>query len=282
MGDYTNNKDGLGDVIKDNSIATVWGEFSPLITPEKLVQIHLKGIPLVSGIINPFTKKADVITNDDLKEYILEAVSLAETEAKVDIFPHQYQEKHPYDKPEYDQFGYMQLKHRPVQSLQSIGIVASNQALLYDIPIDWVDVGHLHGGQINMIPLTLAVKQNTQVAVNTASSGGAGFLSLYGQKPWVPSYFQVVYTTGFKDGLIPRVLNHLIGVIAAMETLSLLAATYSRSNSSSLAIDGLSQSVSTPGPNLFTQRLTELAAKRKWLVSRLQANTGMSILVDNV
>jgi hypothetical protein len=93
--------------------------------------------------------------------------------------------------------------------------------------------------------------------------------------------FEVVYTTGFKEGAIPKTINQLIGVIAAMETLSLLATTYSRTTSSSLGIDGLSQSLSTPGQEIFKQRMEELGAKRKWLTSRLQARFNTSFVIEN-
>jgi len=98
----------------------------------------------------------------------------------------------------------------------------------------------------------------------------------------VPALWQATYTTGFKEGRIPSAVNQLLGVIAAMEILSMLAITYSRSSSASLGIDGLSQSVSTPGPALFDVRIAALGEKRKWLVSKLKRQFGLGFFSDNV
>jgi hypothetical protein len=281
-GDFTNSRDGLGEIYHENSIATTWLDSEPLITPEKLVRTHLWGIPLISGMINPFTKRPDVLDNERLKEFIIEAVGLAELESKIDIFPKKYREKHPFDKCQQDQLGYMQLRHRPVQSIQSMVIAAANEAKLYTINLEWIDIGFLHQGQISLIPLSLATQNGVPGALATSQSGGAAFLSIWGNRNWINSFFEIEFTTGFKDGNVPRVVNQLIGVIAAMEVLSMLGSTFSGSNSSSLGIDGLSQSTSQPGMNRFANRLTELGAKRRWLVSRLQSNVGLGIIIDNV
>jgi hypothetical protein len=176
----------------------------------------------------------------------------------------------------------MQLRHRPVQSIQSMVIAAANEAKLYTINLEWIDIGFLHQGQISLIPLSLATQNGVPGALATSQSGGAAFLSIWGNRNWINSFFEIEFTTGFKDGNVPRVVNQLIGVIAAMEVLSMLGSTFSGSNSSSLGIDGLSQSTSQPGMNRFANRLTELGAKRRWLVSRLQSNVGLGIIIDNV
>src|SRR6185369_13911889 len=109
------------------------------------------------------------------------------------------------------------------------------------------------------------------------STGGAFFLSILGNRQWIPAYWKITYTSGFKDGMVPRVINELISTIAAMEILSQLAATYARVQSHSLGIDGLSQSVSTPGPAVFQVRIQELTDKRKALVGKIRAKYGTKL-----
>lgn len=57
----------------------------------------------------------------------------------------------------------------------------------------------------------------------------------------------------------------------------MLAATYARTNSHSLGIDGLSQSVSTPGPQIFKIRLEELEKKKTALTKKIKAIFGYKI-----
>jgi hypothetical protein len=280
-GDYSDTKPGLGRVFPDNEVEATFEFHEPLIGPEKLKDLHLFGIPLVSAVPDPITGKPDVLTPPKIQGHIIEAVALAEFESGLDIFPHQYEEKLPFDKAEYDSFGYMMLRHRPVSSLEHLSVVMSDQTEIYDIPPAWTDIGQLHTGQLNLIPLTIAMKSGTVVPLTT-SAGGATFLSIFGNRPWLPSFFQCTYTTGFPKSQIPKVVNQLIGCVAAMEILSLLATTYSRSTSSSLSFDGISQSVSTPGPEIFTQRLKELGEKRRFLIKKLQRFYGVGILLGNV
>jgi hypothetical protein len=211
---------------------------------------------------------------------IEEAVILAEAECKIDIFPKQYREKHAFDRPAYDNWGTMALRHKPVWSLEELTITPATNEAIFRIPNEWIDTGLLHQGQINMIPLTVAMK--TGAIPLTTAPGGAAFMSIFGNRHWIPAFFETVYTTGFPDGKIPGIINQYIGTIAAMEVLSMLAATYARSSSGSISIDGTSQSYSSPGPELFGPRISELADKRKWLIGRIQAQLGMKFISSNV
>src|SRR6185436_18720658 len=105
---------------------------------------------------------------------------------------------------------------------------------------------------------------------------------ILGNKPWVPAFWGMEYTTGFKDGLIPVFINDLIGTIAALRILSMLAATYAAANSSSLSIDGMSQSISTPGPQLFKLRIDELTAQRDLLVKKVKKIFNMKFVLTAI
>jgi hypothetical protein len=281
MADYTLSSSGLGSMAQENQIDSDWTDLQPLITPDELKDLHLFGIPLVSAIRDPITSKPAVMTPPLIKKYINEAVMLAEEETKLAILPRQVLEKAAFDRAEYDSFGYFQLRQRPVASIQSLQVVPSNEMPVFDMPLDWIDMGLLHLGQINIIPLTIAVKSGAVVPITT-TPGGAAFLSVFGNKSWISSFWEIKYTVGYINGNLPKRINHLIGIIAAMEVLSALAATYSRTQSQSLSMDGMSQSISSPGPQLFMQRLQELAEKRKWLVGKLQSRHNSKIFISNI
>lgn len=279
MADFTQSKSAVGGALLENAIETSWNDCGPLVTPEEVRELHLFGIPLYSFLRNPETGKPDKVTDTLIKRLIVEAVGLAETEADVEIFPRQHDERKAYDQQEQNSFGFMKLRHRPVQSVQSLAIQSSDGVNVWTIPLEWLDVGYLHTGQLNLIPF--AVSAQAGVTIPITSPVGLGLLPSLFRFNWVPGLWQCRYTTGFKDSLIPRVVNQLIGVVAAMEILSMLATTRIV-NSSSLGIDGLSTSVSMPGPQVYQTRLTDLAAKRKWLVSKIKRAMGGGMIVDNI
>ena len=173
-------------------------------------------------------------------------------------------------------------KQAPIASLESITVSPANEMPQLLIPLDWVSVSYLHLGQVNLLPLTLATRGNAVVPLATSPMGQTWLSLISGGKPWVSSLFEFMYTTGFKEGCIPGIINQFLGTVAAMEILSVLASTYSRSTSTSLGIDGLSQGISSPGADIFTVRLTQLAEKRLWLRGRIQAALWASFIVDNV
>jgi hypothetical protein len=280
MADYSDGKPSLGAVWPENATDTAYGRLEPLISPTQLRTRHLFGIPLVSQMRDPLTNKAMVMTDTMLQDFIDEALQTAELEAHIDIAPVQRDERHPFDRNLYEQFGYMQLHHKPCSHIEKLSVTPSNNIDVYSVPLDWVNTGYLIRGQINIVPLTIAFPNGGFIP--SQSAGGALFLSIMGQRAWLPSFWQVRYTSGFKDGLVPRVINKLIGTIAALNILSQLAATHARSSSHSLGIDGVSQSVSTPGPQLFSVRIGELEADKKMLIGKIKSFTNNKFLIGTL
>jgi hypothetical protein len=279
MADFTNTKSGIGKVWPDNAVETVWGKVEPLVTPIQVKSRHLFGIPLVSAMVDPITKTKAVYTDELIKDTIDRSVTLAEIQTGMDIFPQHNLEKHPFDRNEYEAFGYFRPEKRPITSIEALTITPPSGSDIYSIPLEWVETAYLPKGQINLIPLGNAIAYGTPANVG---SGGALFLNVLGNQPWIPAFWQIRYTSGFPDGMLPKVVNELIGVIAALEVLSSLAATYGKSQSHSLGIDGLSQSVSTPGPQIFKVRWQELEDKRKSLVKKLKTQYGLNLFSGNV
>ena len=285
MAIYTGSKlptgSAAGEVFPRNANETAWGRVEPLVTPEQLKDELLFGIPMVSFLQDPITKKRAVLTDASISRIILRAVSKAEEMSGVTLMPVQFKEKYPFDRNEYESFGYMRLKNRPVSSIESMTVTASNETDLFTVPLQWVDSGHLIQGQVSIIPLTIATT-NTGAIVNSSSGAGAAFLSLLQYRGWIPAFWQVTYTAGFLDGLLPRVFNYLVGVIAAIDILSMLGATLAMSNSASLGIDGMSQSSSGPGPQVYEVRIAALKEERDKLMNKLKKFAGLKIFSGNV
>lgn len=280
MSDYTQSKSGPGALFPDNAVDTSgWNRLEPLITPAQVKRRHLFGIPMVSGIKDPLTKKAQVYDDELIQDTIERAVSMAEDEAAIDIFPVRVKEKHGFKREDYLAFGYMRLERRPAASVEALSITPANGMSLYNVPLDWIETGYLSRGQINIVPITSTVAFQGPAPVG---SGGALFLQILGQQGWVPGFWQVEYTSGYPDGQLPRVINELVGVIAAMEVLGSLAATYAGNTSHSLGIDGMSQSVSTPGGQIYGPRMEELAAKRKKLAKQIKSEMGQVLFSSDI
>lgn len=279
MADYTRTKSGPGVVFPDNGVESAWNRVEPLVSPEQVRFRHLFGIPLVSAMKDPLTGKVQVYTDDMIRDTIERAVAMVESEVGIDIFPLRLKEKHPFDRNEYESFGYMRLERRPVASVEVLSITPPSGSDIYQVPLEWIETAYLPNGQINLIPLGNSIAYGTPANVG---SGGALFLNVLNSAPWIPAFWQVEYTSGFPDGMLPRVVNELVGVVAAMEVLSALAATYAKSTSHSLGVDGLSQSISTPGPALFDKRMGDLADKRKALVKKLRTQYGLNLFSGNV
>lgn len=279
MADYTFTKSGPGRQFPDDGTQNAWNSVEPLVTPTQVKGRFLFGIPLVSQMADPLTNKKQVYTDDMIKDTIDRAVALAEAETGLNIFPLQLKEKHAFDRNEYESFGYFRTRKRPVASVEALTITPPSGSDIYSIPLEWVETAYLPVGQINLIPLGNSIAYGTPANVG---SGGALFLNVLGNQPWIPAFWQLTYTVGFPDGMLPKLINELVGCIAAMEVLSALAATFGTSQSHSLGIDGLSQSISTPGPQIFKIRWDDLAEKRKTIVKKLKAQYGVNLFSGNV
>jgi hypothetical protein len=277
MADHTNSKPVVG-VYPEGVKEAPWGHVEPLITPEQLRARHLFGIPLVSQLPNPITKQVDVMTDELLKDIIVSAVEDVETKARIHIMPVAMERRLPLDRQEFQNFAFFRLPDRPIVSIERLAIASSDDVNFFNFPLEWVEVGQLHRGQINILPLSPA----TTTAAFASLSGSPGFLltQLAGIH-WIPSYFTAKYTAGFKDGEIPRVVNDLIGVTAAISVLGMLSATYVR-NSTSLSIDGMSQSISGPGPDTFLKQMQNLEDRRAKLVKNVRALFGTGIVIGSV
>ncbi len=285
MAIYDSNKitENPQGIYPQNAVAGAeWGRTEPLLTPQLLVQRFLFGIPLVSQVVNPLTKKPDVKTPDVLKDHIYRAISTLEAELGIYVFPVQFEEQLPYDRVFLEQWMYIRTKNKPVLSVDQLAIRPQNNTRASDIlvfPATWLSITNGAKGQINIIPLVSA--SNDSFAQVSTGNGAAFLLAFIGQAAWTPSFWQIRYTAGFPEGNVPRVLNELIGVQAAIDILSDIAAT-NRISSYSLGLDGMSQSQSTPGPQLYKLRMDELNAKKKTLLNRLKSIYGTKLAMGTI
>jgi hypothetical protein len=97
----------------------------------------------------------------------------------------------------------------------------------------------------------------------------------------MPAFYVVDCITGFPDNQIPGVVNELIGITAGIEVLSRVSPLF-KVNSQSISHDGLSQSVSGPGPQVYANRINDLKEKKASMLKQLKHTFYNSVFVSNI
>lgn len=277
---FTESKEVIGSQYPEHIIENSWVSREPLLSPELLRARYLFGIPLVSNLADPLTGKRQVMTDYLLKDFIERAIPEVELDIGIQIMPATLSEKYPFDRNLFESFGYLQLEHRPIASIDQLSIRPANGQDIYTFPKDYVEVSGLQRGQLNIVPIGATIGQSS--ALNIGGSGIGYLLAMAGTRNWIPAWWNVIYTVGFKDGLMPKIINEIIGTYAAIEILGSLGATYANNNSHSLSLDGASESISGPGAQIYAQRLQDLEAKRVKTVKKLRVILGLSLFSQHV
>ncbi len=284
IGDLTNVSDrpALGNEL-DNATdgqGTIT-RVEALLTPEQLVNRFLPGIPLYSAIPDPVTGVRYHIDDTKLKEeFIPSAIADVEMDTRIHVLPKEISIRLPFDANEYKSLGYFKLKDAPVTEVIELFVADSTLNPIFFIPTTWIEAGGLQKGQVNIIPLQPAFVGGGIVG-SADSAGGAAFIALLGARTWVARWWLIQYRAGFQEGRVPRVVNDVVGCRAAIDILSRLAAT-NRVASYGLGIDGTSQNILTPGPQVYKQAIEDLELKYKRLVGKMKALFGKRIFSDNV
>lgn len=259
----------------------------PIITPEQLISRFLKGIPMRMP-------NGDFFTADDLKDYIMIATNDAELLLGRNIFREAFKEKHPFDYSLYRSYIHIRAEHGPIVSIEHLQIVSSDNNNIFEIPSMWIEAANFSKNLINVIPLLAAYGINS-VQGSMVDNGGAGpgnssgvtsagiaFLTVMGGMTFVPAFWEIKYTAGLsnKEGLVPVPVNELIGIIAAIKILSMIAPLFIHT-SQSLSQDNISQSSSGPGPRIYQLRIEELMIQRNELIKKLKAIFSSNYFIGN-
>lgn len=277
-------KEAIGEVYPKDAIDySPLGRLEPLITPKEVISRFLFGIPLVSATRDPVTGKYAYMDDETLKDYIDSAVADVEEEVGVDIYPVKRREKHPFDINLYNSFGHLVVERAPILRVEKLSVTPSNGQDIFILPLEWLENAHFAKGQISIVPMTIASIGGAIMSPvqHAGASGGAAFINILGMKGWIPAFWQVEYVAGFPEGKIPRLVNDLIGINAAIMALGTLAAT-NRQGSYSLSIDGMGQSGSTPGPQVYDSRIQMLREQHHKMVSKLKARFGRKMFVGTI
>lgn len=276
--EFTNlSKTGGGSIYPVSAIDTsgTFDRIEPLITPEILRKDWLYAVPLFDRLTN--TR----ITDEDIKRTIKRAMNEAERQLKINIIPVRRAVKMPFDYALFKYYGHLEIPYKPITTLFKLYIEDCNFNNIYTFPPGIIETRNMWMGQINFGPIT--VQTPSGLVFNEAAGGGGGVLLLvqsnYNQS--MPAFYVVDCETGFPENKIPVGINELIAINAAIEIMSRVSPTF-KVNSQSISHDGLSQSVSGPGPQIFAARIADLKEKRAELLDQFKHTFYNSIFVSNI
>lgn len=282
MADYSKSQIDQRSSYPENAVdAKEWSRLEPLLTPEQLVRRFMWGIPLQSAQMNPLTGQYDRLEKEDLKDMILRSVGQVELDSKVDIFPVKRSEKKPFDRNEMTDLGYMRANYRPILSIDKLSVAPGNSPDILTIAPEWLAKDGWVRGEVRIVPTLNTVISGGYIPADGSVGQGSAFVALMGTKAWLPSFWTMEYTTGFSDGMVPRPLNELIGCYAAIEALSLLATT-NKTNSQSIGMDGMSQSISHAGPQVYDSRIRLLEERKQKLLAKMRVMFGNRFTMSNI
>jgi len=238
---------------KDGSDVTgKFKRYGSLPTAADIRKRPLFGIPLKSGLTN------EEIDDETISHYIDAAISELEHELDLYITPVTFEEKHDYRKHEFTwNYNYLKLNHPNVISVERVQLTFSNddeELGFVDFPLEHVHI-QPQEGVMQLVP-----------AFGTSLSGfllsafsGTQFHALraMGLNDF-PGGVRVKYTAGFEEDMIPSAVIELIENMAAFKLLTFIGPLIFPHTSVGISMDGVSQSVGTPGPNFLANRIKDL------------------------
>lgn len=250
--------------------------YAPLPTVQKIKDGPLFGIPLRSALTG------QTVSDDTIQDYINQAISQLEHELDMYVTPVTFMEKHDYVRDMFAfSFAYLKLYHPNIISVSAVQISFNNDSnipAVITFPLEHVHVMPQEG----MIELVPAYGTSLSGFLLSAFSGvqyhafNAAML-----QNW-PGAIRVTYTAGFQPDQIPAAISGVISRKAAYSFLSILGPILFPVSSTSVGIDGVSQSVGTPGPRFLQLRMEELDKQIQQEMAVLRGHYQRGVLIDYI
>ena len=219
-----------------------------VISIQELKDIYLWGVDLTNdqGVPYPTSMYA---------WYIKAAVDWLEKKLDIPIIPRTYtDERHDFFKDDYNKYIWLKLTHSPVIAVNECKLVLPGEQVVKVFEKEWLHIQRFDG-QLQMVPGT-----GTAGTILLGASG-AWIPLIYGNNKFIPDAFRVNYECGFgrpsnPNGVtvqdpeldqIPSNIRHLVGMLSAIGPFNVAGDMIAGAGiaSTSIGIDGLSQSVST-------------------------------------
>lgn len=202
-----------------------------VMTDEDLLQFLMGAINQVERFLGIYLKPTVIVTNPE-ERGLEKGVDYEIAEAPYD-----------YDARAYRQWGFLQLRERPVQQLNGFKMVLPNGMVIIDFMTkrEWIKL-YPENGQLHIVPYA---GDPTIFALLGGSQAGFPFVT--GQmNSHLPQMFYVDYVAGYGLHQIPEDIRNVVAKIASIDALGIAGdAVLAGVASLSTSIDGLSESFST-------------------------------------
>lgn len=252
------------------------GRYRPISTPTDIRKRKLFGLPLCSSITG------EEISDDSIQYYIDAAISELEHTLDLHITPVRFREKHDYRRHEFTwSYNNLKVDHPNVLQVHKVELSFSNNSDakgFVQFPLEFVHVMPQEG----VLQLVPAFGTSTSGFLLSAFSGTQFHaLRAMGITDF-PGGIRIEYTSGFNLDKVPVAIVDAIETIAAIGLLSELGPVIFPHNSTSIGIDGTSQSVSTLGPNFLKTRIEDLEKQRDRLLDSLKGYYQRRFLIGDL
>jgi len=233
-----------------------------ILTISELKQVFLFGLDLTDDAGNPFP--------DAMFEWgIRSAIAWLERRLDILIRPTVFtDERYDYYRGDYLTWTIINLRESPVISVEAVKVMWPSNTAVIEFPADWIQL-RPDAGQVNIVPSSGTLSQVLLTA-------GGSFLSLVASgRDFVPNILSVDFTAGFAEGQVPQDIRDAIGKLAAFAPLNVAGDLIVGAGiaSTSIGIDGLSQSINTTSSATnagYGARLTQYEKELKMVMPVLE------------
>lgn len=227
---YLNSGTGANSGFSDAILGDEAEDLSHIMTVDDLKAIYLTGIDLTDDAGNPYP---DIMFDFAIRA----AIGWLETElSDIEIRPTTHIEKHDYDYRQFQNWGHIQLEHYPVISVTSYKLDWPSLSAPYEFPSEWIRF-RAEEGRVNLVPTSGTIAQALALQPYMVTHSLA----------IVPDAIEVTYQSGFAVGAVPTDMRAMIGMRASYPILNTAGDLIAGAGiaSTSIGIDGLSQSINT-------------------------------------
>jgi len=210
-----------------------------VIGVEELIKKYLHGVTAFDA------NGVNLLSNTAVIESFIAAAQLeVENRLGIKLIPQEIEETKDFNRDDFSQWGYLRLTYPVVAPIFLKGNLGNQQVI--DYPLQWLQSKRTSDGLsyrriINLVPNGA---RGVGVPITTNYAGYFPSLGLLGNTI-IPNYWNAKYKTGFSK--VPMDLVEFIGKLASINVFHIAGDLILGAGiaSSSLGIDGLSQSIST-------------------------------------
>jgi hypothetical protein len=246
--------------------------YETMPTPKDLIAYGLKGLP------KKYPLTGEPITESDVERYLTSAMSEVSMDLGCDVSEIEHFQSCDFiDGAFTTNFTGIKLTRWPAWKILNVRLKFSHTQtqtplMTYTIPAAWIA---LRRNRINITPSYGVM--NVQANSDSNAAGVFQYMTGFSRGSYQPCVIEVQYVSGFSQDRFPAILKDLIMTIATIRMLSDLGPKLFPFSSSSVSLDGISQSATLPGPAYLYQMIEALKLKRAELTASFTKYFGRTI-----